>query len=185
MVNPLLLELLQANKLADVPDLRRFLTWFGLPDSGPRIWGLADVEIDGPHYQPVPRGTPALIAASYEGRMEAGLSIVDLVAISMRGQHAMRTRRGVATFLGGDNVELAADNEWPLFLYENGWSWIRNRCRGAVIVDWRLAPHRLTHMRAIACETPALAGRLRRFFERPLPLPDLTIVPPKETLHAA
>lgn len=180
MVNPLLLELLKANRLADVPELRACLTSFGLPEDGPRIWGLADVEIDGANYQPVAHGTPALVAAAYEE-----LSIVDLVAISVRGRHAIRTRRGVATFLGGNNVDYATEEDWPLFLYETGWSWIRNRCRGAVVIDWRRAPHRLTPLRAISCETPALAKRLRLIFERPLPLPDLFIQPTEETRHAA
>ena len=180
MVNPLLLELLNARTLADVPGLRACLIRFGLPQDGPRLWGLADVEADERHYQPVARGTPALIAAAYEA-----LSIVDLVAISMRGQHALRTRLGVAAFLGGDNIDLADEEGWPLFLLRTGWSWIRNRCRGAVVIDWRLAPYRLMHLRGIACETPALAARVQRAFERPLPLPDLSVQPHQEIRHAA
>lgn len=185
MLNPLLLELLQANRLANVPALRAVLTKFGLPATGPRLWGLADVELDGPFYQPVTHGTPALVAAAYEAAGHGRSSIVDLVAISLRGRHAMRTRRGVATFLGSDNIDLALEHGWPLHLYETGWSWIVNRCRGAVVLDWRRAPHRLTHLRAIACETPDLAHRLRRFLERPLPIPDLSVLTAKETRHAA
>lgn len=186
MVNPLLFELIKANRLADVPALRTLLTRFGLPTTGPRLWGLAAIELDGPLYQPVPHGAPALVAAAYEADDERGSSsIVDLVAVSMRGRHAMRTRRGVATVLGGDNIDLALEHGWPLPLYETGWSWIVNRCRGAVVLDWRIAPHRLAHLRAIACETPDLAHRLHGFLERPLPLPDLSVLTFKETRHAA
>jgi hypothetical protein len=187
VLSPLHRELYIARTLAEAPDISACLSKFGLPNDGPRLWGLADVEIDAEFYQPVPFpiGVPALIAAAYEGSMETGLGIVDLVAISLRGRHAMRTRRGVATFLGGNNVEMAIDEDWPLFLYENGFSWIRNRCRGAVVLDWRRAPHRLAHVRAISCETPALAKRLRLAFERPLPLPDLFVPPTEETSLAA
>ena len=187
MLSPLHRELLKARTLAEAPDIRACLDRFGLPKDGPRIWGLADIETDHEHYQPmpIPLGTPALIAAAYDGTMETGLSIIDLVAISLRGRHAMRTRRGIATFLGGDNVEMAHEEDWPLFLYENGFSWIRNRCRGAVVIDWQRAPRRLTGLRAISCETPALAKRLRLALERPFPLPDLFIQPTEELRHAA
>lgn len=187
MLSPLHRELYKATTLAEAPDIRAYLDRFGLPKDGPRLWGLADVEIDGAHYQPVPipLGVPALIAAAYDGTMETDLSIIDLVAISLRGRHAMRTRRGVATFLGGDNVEMAHEEDWPLFLYENGYSWIRNRCRGAVVLDWRRAPYRLAGLRAISCETPELAKRLRLALERPVPLPDLFIQPTEELRHAA
>jgi hypothetical protein len=54
-----------------------------------------------------------------------------------------------------------------------------------VIVDWSRAAQELAAVPAIACETANLATRVRRAFERPIPLPDLYVSQPQETRHAA
>jgi len=173
-------ELLVANRLARLPEFDARLMAAGLLFPGPPLWGVTRVSTDKRFYQPDPDGQPAVIAPAYENR-----SLADLVAISLRGGHAMRLRRGDVTFLGSDNVLAAYEWREPLLLFESGLSWIRNGCAGAVIVDWSRAAQELAAVPAIACETANLATRVRRAFERPIPLPDLYVSQPQETRHAA
>jgi len=173
-------ELLVANRLARLPEFDARLMAAGLLFPGPPLWGVTRVSTDKRFYQPDPDGQPAVIAPAYENR-----SLADLVAISLRGGHAMRLRRGDVTFLGSDNVLAAYEWREPLLLFESGLSWSRNGCAGAVIVDWSRAAQELAAVPAIACETANLATRVRRAFERPIPLPDLYVSQPQETRHAA
>jgi len=124
-------ELLVANRLARLPEFDARLMAAGLLFPGPPLWGVTRVSTDKRFYQPDPDGQPAVIAPAYENR-----SLADLVAISLRGGHAMRLRRGEVAFLGADNVLAAYEWREPLLLFENGLSWIRNGCAGAVIVDY-------------------------------------------------
>ncbi|MFI5030610.1 MAG: hypothetical protein ACHQPH_07915 [Reyranellales bacterium] len=173
-------ELLIANRLARMPEFDARLMAAGLLFPGPPLWGVTRVSTDKRFYEPDPDGQPAVIAPAYES---GGLA--DLVAISLRGGHAMRLRRGEVAFLGSDAVLAAYDLRRPLMLFENGLSWIRNGCAGAVIVDWSRIARELAAVPAIACETARLANRVRHAFERPIPLPDLYVSQPQETRHAA
>lgn len=173
-------ELLIAQRLARTPEFDAKLLPFGLDTSQQPLWGIDRVSVDRQFYQPDPSGSAALIAPAYEGG-----ALADLVATSLRPGHAMRLRRGDVHFLGHDSIMRAYDLGEPLMLFEHGLSWVRHGCVGAVIVDWTRVAYWLGHVRAIACETAALANRVRAAFARPIPLPDLYVGQPEETRHAA
>ncbi len=137
--------------------------------SGARpCWGLALVEVDAHFYEPSRGpGALALIAGAWDGR-----DLIDLVATSTRTR-AMRRRTGAAALLNDRAVDLARDAHRPLRLYEDGYAWLAARCHGAVVLDWPRAVPRLAEAPGLVCDSEALARRVMRAFERPLPLPPL------------
>ncbi len=151
----------------------------GLRFAGRRLWGLATVTADDRFYEPDPEGRFAIIAGAFEeGRL------IDLVAMSV-ATRAMRRRRGETALLGSEAIEFARETERPLRVFSHPLSWVRNRCHGVVVLDWRLAPYLLADLPAITCDSPLLAARLQQAFDRPIPAPTIFVPQSMENRHAA
>lgn len=180
--SPLLRELIEAQRLARHPDIA-----YSVPArvrGGGVAWGFATVEADDRFYQPSPDGrSAALITAAYE-RIGGRSCIVDLVATSL-ASGATRLRTGDGVLLGADYLALALLREWPVRLYEDPRAWLMARGHGVVVLDWREAVYRLADAPSLVCQTPALAGRMRDAFARPIALPPLLVKPSQELLDAA
>ena len=161
----LLGELIEASRTRHRPEIARLLP--GPLRSGARpCWGLALVEADARFYEPSREsGALALIAGVWDGG-----DLIDLVATSTRTR-AMRRRTGEAALLNDRAVDLARDARQPLRLHEDGYAWLAARCHGTVVLDWARAVPRLAEAPGLVCDSEALAHRVMRAFERPLPLP--------------
>ncbi len=120
-------------------------------------------------YQPDEGGRLAAIVPAFEGR-----HLVDLVACSFTSR-AMRTRNGIATVLGFDRIEDACLGREPLRVHDHALSWLRNKCRGVVVIDWTAAPSLLRDVPSLVCESEATAAELTRAFERPNPYPPILV----------
>ena len=165
-MSALLRELLAAHRIAGNPERAAALKACGLPIDGPTIFGAALVEIiDAHNYAPAAGGKPAIICALFEdGRL------LDLVATGLETR-ATRTRRGVATVLGQEWINRAKDAETTVRLFADPIEWLRNGCRGAVVVDWRAARYALANVPGIACEGELLAKRVEQALKQPVRLP--------------
>jgi hypothetical protein len=71
----------------------------------------------------------------------------------------MASRRGVADFVGLDEVDRARETGGPLLIFDNVVMWLRAGTRGAVIVTWKRAAAELEGVREIRT-TEQLAPRL-------------------------
>jgi hypothetical protein len=166
-VSGLLGELIEASRARIRPAIARLLPR-ALASGARPCWGLALVEVDAHFYEPSRgHGALALIAGAWDGR-----HLIDLVATSARTR-AMRRRTGEAALLNDRAVDLARDAHRPLRLHEDGYAWLAARCHGAVVLDWPRAVPRLAEAPGLVCDSEALARRVLRAFERPLPLPPL------------
>ena len=151
----------------------------GLRFAGRRLWGLATVTADAESYRPDPAGKFAIIAGAFEDNR-----LIDLAAMSV-ATRALRRRWGEAVFLGDEASQYAGETGRPLRVFSDPLGWVRNGCHGVVVLDWRRAPYRLADLPAITCDSPRLALRLQRAFERPIPAPILFAPQETETRHAA
>jgi hypothetical protein len=172
-MSPLLRELLAAWRTAQTPDLAAALLACGLPIDGASPWaaplGVAFVDIDPHHYAPAAGGKPAIIAPFFADGV-----LLDLVATGL-ATRSTRTRLGVATMLGREWVDRAKDTETAVRLFGDPIEWLRNGCRGAVVIDWRAARYELADLPAIACEGEMLAARVERALKQPARIPQLFV----------
>jgi hypothetical protein len=177
-MSALLRELLAAHRLAGNPERAAALKACGLPIDGPTIFGAALVEIiDAHNYAPAAGGKPAIICPLFEdGRL------LDLVATGLETR-STRTRAGVATVLGQEWINRAKDTETTVRLFADPIEWLRNGCRGAVVVDWRATRYVLADVPDIACETELLAKQVERAMRQPAAMPRLFVK--EEATHAA
>lgn len=168
-MSPLFRELLAAHRTARLPELAGALQACGLPINGASTWGVAFVDIDEHHYAPVDGGKPAIIAPFFvDGEL------LDLVATGI-ATRSTRTRHGNATVLGRAWLDHARDTETAARLFADPIDWLRNGCRGAVVVDWRAARYELADLPGIACEGELLAKRVERALKQPAHLPQLFV----------
>jgi hypothetical protein len=172
----LLRELLAAHRTARLPELADALQACGLPIDTGSTWGVAFVDIDANHYAPADGGKPAIILPLF-----ADGELLDLIATGI-ATRSTRTRCGVATTLGREWLDHARDTETAARLFGDPIEWLRNGCRGAVVVDWRAARHELADLPGIACEGELLAKRVERALKQPAHLPQLFV---REARHAA
>jgi hypothetical protein len=151
-----------------------------LPDYPP--WGLDWISVGEEFYQtePYPDGIGALIVPAIEL-----LHVVDLVAVSLE-TGALRTRYGIAEYIGHNALDdRSADGE-PVPVFEDALSWLRGGGDGIFIVDWTHIHSRLQGLPGLVCQTPALAQRIKRAFEQAVPCPPLLVASDqKESRHAA
>ena len=168
-MTPLLRELLSAHRIARDPEAAAALQPLHMPAAGLPVWGLQAVTVEGGHYAPDPAGRPAIIvAATEDGR------IVDLAATGLASRRTA-TRSGVAAILGQDALERAVVHQATLHLFRDPIEWLRHRCAGAVVLDWRTAAFILADLPAIACTTELLAARVDKALRRPLRVPPLFV----------
>jgi hypothetical protein len=157
-MNPLLRELILAQRCASSPVSGALLLRVGL-DGEPRYWGVDWVEAEGGLYRPVVEGGRA---ALIHGVWQHG-GLIDLVATSLETR-AMRRRKGLGTLMGEDSIDAAVRCGRVMPVFADGVSWLAHGCQGVVILDWDDAAWQLADIAAFACETEALALRLKRAF---------------------
>jgi len=151
---PLLRELLHASKVAREPRLEGVLATLGLTHEGP-LWRFDFVDFTGPTYRPLLGGDGALIVPVFDDGL-----IVDLVACRVIDRR-IATRHGAARALGEDWIDRAILHRTPLALFSDPLHWLMAGRHGAVVLDWRKAPFLFDGVEAVACDSPALASRVR------------------------
>jgi hypothetical protein len=168
-MSPLLRELLAARRTAHNPELAAALQACGLPIDGGSTWGVGFVDIDAHNYAPAAGGKPAIIVPLFEGG-----ALLDLIAVGLETR-STRTRRGLATVLGQEWLDRAREAETAVRLFGDPIEWLRNGCRGAVVVDWRAARYELGDVPGIACEGELLAKRVEQALKEPVRVPRLFV----------
>lgn len=174
-INPLLWELVAAHRTARREDLAQALDACGLRQTG-EIFGVEFVQVTPHNYEPAPGGHAALIVPHVEDG-----KIVDLVATGF-ATRTSRTREGICTALGTDQIDLAREREGQLRLYADPLEWLQHNRQGACVIDWRAAHHVLADVPAIACSNDKLAARVERALREPVRMPTLYV---REPAHAA
>jgi hypothetical protein len=180
----LLHELYTARRLARASASAPFLRTAGLidllalPEYPP--WGIEWVSAGEEFFQPDRYGTPALILPAIEN-----FSVIDLVAVSF-DTGAVRTRYGIAEYLGFNESDNRALDGEAVPVFEDAASWLRGGGDGIFIVDWTQIVMHLRSLPALVCQTAALAERIKRAFEQAIPCPPLLVSSDaRETPHAA
>jgi hypothetical protein len=168
-MSPLFRELLAARHTAQTPDLAAALLACGLPIDSPSTWGAAFIDLDAHHYAPAAGGKAAIITPLFADGV-----LLDLIATGL-ATRSTRTRLGVATMLGREWVDRAKDTETAVRLFGDPIDWLRNGCRGAVVIDWRAARYELSDLPGIACENEMLAKRVERELKQPVRIPQLFV----------
>jgi hypothetical protein len=168
-MTPLLRELLAAHRTARSPELAAALQACGLQISTGPVWGVSFVEIDAHHYAPADGGKPAIIVPLFDDGV-----LLDLIATGLETR-STRTRAGIATVLGPEWLDRARDTDTAARLFGDPIEWLRNGCRGAVVVDWRAARFELADVPGIACESEFLAEQVKRAMRQPTHLPKLFV----------
>lgn len=123
----------QADSLTDAA-----LTGQGITDAAIKLHcGLTQIDADttGRFYQPVADGAPAIIVPVLDAE-----ELVDLLAFDPRRPKRWWLRVGAVPLLGGDELaylllgpKLFAE---PLWVRRTPLGWLRNSCRGVVILDF-------------------------------------------------
>jgi hypothetical protein len=168
-MTPLLRELLTAHRLARTPDLAGALKACGIPTDGVPLWGVAFVEPSGRHYTPLAGGRAAIITPAFnEGEL------IDLTATGLETRRTL-TRLGVASVLGQEAIDRAKEAGTYVHIFSDPIEWLRNRCHGAVVLDWSIARFALADMPAIACATELLAARIDKELRQPAHVPPLFV----------
>jgi hypothetical protein len=169
-MNPLMRELISAQRLAESPVMAPILAQAGLDEHPPRWWGIDWVEVaDDLHYRPLAEGgrAAAIIGVWQEG------GLIDLLATSLETR-AMRCRKGLATLLGQEQLDVSLQWGKPLAVFTDGVSWLAHGGKGIVILDWRLGDDQLFSVPSFSCQTAELALRLKRLLDdgwhRPPPI---------------
>ena len=125
-------------------------------------------------YEPDEGGTLAAIVPAFETT-----GLVDLVACSFVSRQ-MRTRKGIASVLGHEWIERAVSNMDGLTVFDDVFRWLRGRCRGVVVIDWKDAPRLLREVPRLKCQSRRTADLLAQAFERPLPYPPILLPPERD-----
>jgi hypothetical protein len=168
-MSPFFPELLAARRTARLPELADALQACGLPVDGASTWGVGFVDIDPHHYAPTDGGKPAIIIPLFDDGV-----LLDLVATGLETR-STRTRAGIATMLGRQWIDHAKDTETAVRLFGDPIEWLRNGCRGAVVIDWRAARYELGDVPGIACEGELLAKRVENALRQPVRIPQLFV----------
>jgi hypothetical protein len=159
-------------------ELRAAAEALGLFNAGlPIGWDLVEPLQGGEHYAPRSDGQPAVIVPVFENGQ-----LIDLAATSRTTRRAL-TREGIASILGRDAVDHAMVYQTYAWLFQDPLTWLLNRGRGCVVLDWKAARFALSDLPAIACANDLLAKRVEKALRRPLPVPQILVR--EEVRHAA
>jgi hypothetical protein len=173
----LLNELIAAHRTARLPPLVEALEACGLPVLGVPVWGVEFVELAGDYYQPRRGGHPAIIIPVFQDG-----ELIDLTATGLATRRTV-IRMGIASMLGQDAIDRATDDGTHLQVFSDPIEWLRNRCNGAVVLDWQAAGFALADVTAIACASELIAKKIDNAMRQPVRMPRLFVR--EETTHAA
>lgn len=173
----LLSELISAHRTARRPELVEALEACGLPALGVPVWGVEFVEVAADYYQPRRCGHPAIIIPVFQDG-----ELIDLTATGLATRRTA-IRMGVASMLGQDAIDRATDAGTHLQVFSDPIEWLRNRCNGAVVLDWQAAGFALADVTAIACASELIAKKIDNAMRQPVRIPQLFVR--EETTHAA
>jgi len=109
--------------------------------------------------------------------------VVDLAAQTF-GLKGIRSRLGVASLVGSDDVEAARTSGQPLCIFSSIPQWLKGGGRGVIVVDWRRAARELDGLPAILC-SPSIADRLYSITRECAPRPVIAIPSDSGVRHAA
>jgi len=168
-VHYLLRELIEAHRLIRRSDYEEGLRRCGMDVHGSLIIGLAAVEFDDHYYAPASGGKGALIVPYFDGN-----ALLDLVAVGLE-TFACRTRAGVCTVLGGEQIERARERKTPVRLFKDPISWLRNGRGGTCVVDWRFARYTLGDVPAVACDDELTAAKIDRLRQPAVVVPRIFV----------
>lgn len=101
------------------------------------IVGVERIEIDGPQYQPIADGHPAIVTPVSYDYGSCALDPIDLVAWPPAEPCNVYLRTGIADILNPAAVERAASCSEPLILHLHPLAWLQHDMAGAVILNWR------------------------------------------------
>ena len=113
-------------------------------------------------YEPDERGDEHLIIPVVEGG-----AIIDLLSFRPADPEHWFLRTGASAVLGEYRIERADWLDEPLRLFPHPLAWLKAKCAGAVILDWRCAPWRLVGIKTLISETYELACKVDGVLNRP------------------
>jgi hypothetical protein len=144
-------------------------------------WGFGWVVAEGKGYRPAERheqaSTGFIVPALANG------CVLDLVAqtFALKG---IRTRLGIASVVGADDIEAAKENGQPLYVFSNIPQWLKGGGRGAVIVEWQHAARELDGVPAMLCSA-SVSDRLYAVTRQCVPVPVIATPSNSGARHAA
>ena len=144
-------------------------------------WGFGWVVADGHSYRTADRAEQASTAFVVPAVVDG--CVIDLVAQTF-GLKGIRSRLGVVSLLGSDDVEAARTNGQPLYVFSSIPQWLKGGSRGAVVVDWQRAAHGLESVPAILCSA-SVADRLYAVTRQCVPPPVIATPSDSEVRRAA
>lgn len=111
-------------------------------------------------------------------------TLADDVVLWCPATGKLEADRGRAIALGDDNISNAATYSFDCFLhlYTDPWDWLRDKGRGAVILDWSRAFERLRHAPRIAVDERLLATYRKHMVPT---LPELAVLTASGSWRAA
>lgn len=122
------------------------------------------VTFEGGLYEPAEEGRKAIILAIEDDDGEP----FDALAFYGKQPNRWWLRCGQAIALGLDAIEQSHLTDQPVRIVENPAAWITARGEAVCILDWSADIYALLSMSPrIVCDTPALAGKVRRAINRP------------------
>lgn len=133
--------------------------------------GLARVRFDGYTFEPADDGVEAVLLPVRRDRM-----LIDVVAWPLNQPRKWRTRRGIATVLGGDAIRRAFHLNRAILIHEMPVQWLAaGRC-GAVVLDVAAARFELATAPRLAVSNQAFGERLDRLLNQPPPRFSIEVV---------
>jgi len=179
-------ELICADRRRRHPALVTVIIALGLMGRRCPAWGFGHVVFEGDEtYRPALHGEAAyaaFIVPVTAADVDDVVELIDLVACIIP-QRRMRSRRGIASVIGLDEIELAREADAPLYVFDDVAVWLKGGALGAVIVDWDRGIREIEGARALIC-SESLAPRLHEATRRCWPRPTISFIP-KAMRHAA
>ncbi len=116
-------------------------------------------------------GVPAMLVAARDHGAP-----IDVIAVASSSPELSYSLRGAAEILGYEDLDRAYATGEVLTLHSTVRRWLDGGRRGCVIVHWACAISLLSRLKAIVCDTPALAETLSEQLERRGGrMPDITV----------
>jgi len=149
--------------------------------TAPRLhghFGPARVRFHGDLYEPDPDGKEVFLIGVSEHPDEL---IIDIVAFQPSKPNKWWLRLGNAVVLGLHDARLALFEEKPVFVHATPLDWLRNDCRGCVVLDWKADLLSYLPGDRILATDHATTGRLEQAFRRHIHIPQVRVLGGAET----